>query len=375
MGLLDKAVRSVVAPNGFLIFTSYKMETQTPDYYGVIPADVRYDKNISDAAKLLYAEISALANTEGYCWATNKYFADLYCKHEVTISRIIKELEKAGHVKLVFSGSKEGSIRHIYPLNKNAKGLNKNAKGLNKNAKGALNKNAKTPLSKNAKQNIISNNLYYTTDINSSDFEKSEQKELTKQVILAWVKPTNIPDDVFKILQTFAIERQGRAKKERMTVRAWGIVLKQAEKAIETYTPNQLVSHIEGGVVANWKSPFWRGWEDAMPKIAKQEPPFDDAKKEERYQNTIAWIVKRFEYIGESKVRQLNREEFEDIFCEDGRTYNQLKNYLSIKNIFSIFEQLLQRIATDNYLKKSTLYTHLLKSLKEEKAAKLKQRI
>lgn len=106
----------------------------------------------------------------------------------------------------------------------------------------------------------------------------------------------------------------------------------------------------------------------------KQEPPFTDPQKEERYQSTIAWIVKRFEYIGESKVRQLNREEFEDIFCEEGHTYNQLKNYLSIKNIFSIFEQLLQRLATDNYLKKSTLYTHLLKSLKEEKALKLKQR-
>ena len=64
-------------------------------YYAVIPADVRYNDTLSSSAKLLYGEISALATRDGYCWASNQYFADLYQTTERTISRQIALLEQS----------------------------------------------------------------------------------------------------------------------------------------------------------------------------------------------------------------------------------------------------------------------------------------
>lgn len=68
-----------------------------PSYYAIIPAEVRYS-NLKPNAKLLYGEITALSSKEGYCFATNNYFAKLYNVTKNTISLWVSQLNKEGFI-------------------------------------------------------------------------------------------------------------------------------------------------------------------------------------------------------------------------------------------------------------------------------------
>lgn len=70
-----------------------------PSYYAIIPAEVRYS-NLKPNAKLLYGEITALSSKEGYCFATNNYFATLYNVTKNTISLWVSQLNKQGFVSV-----------------------------------------------------------------------------------------------------------------------------------------------------------------------------------------------------------------------------------------------------------------------------------
>lgn len=71
---------------------------ETPGYYAVIPADVRYDDALEPNAKLLYGEISALIGPEGFCYASNAYFMRLFQFSDRTVSRLIASLESSGYI-------------------------------------------------------------------------------------------------------------------------------------------------------------------------------------------------------------------------------------------------------------------------------------
>lgn len=95
-------------------------------YYAIIPANIRYDKEITANAKLLYGEITALCNEKGYCWATNEYFAELYGVSKQSISYWIKSLKDKNYIttEIIYKeGSKEILNRYIklfeYPIKEN----------------------------------------------------------------------------------------------------------------------------------------------------------------------------------------------------------------------------------------------------------------
>ena len=92
-----------------------------PNYYAVLPAEVRYNKQLSPQAKLIYAEISALSNSKGYCWASNKYFAELFGITTVTVSRLISQLIKHKFIDTQLNRYSDRKIIMRGGINKNVK--------------------------------------------------------------------------------------------------------------------------------------------------------------------------------------------------------------------------------------------------------------
>lgn len=91
-------------------------ENSYPAYYGILTANVRYNDQLSMSEKVMFTEITALSNANGYCSARNKYFAELYDKSEKTISLWIKHLRDCGFIHIEYKRrGAEVVLRKIYP--------------------------------------------------------------------------------------------------------------------------------------------------------------------------------------------------------------------------------------------------------------------
>ena len=113
------------------------------NFYAIIPAFVRYDKDLQPNAKLLYGEITALTNEKGFCWAENEYFANLYNVSKTSISKWISSLIKKQYItsEIVYKqGTKEIEHRYLRIVG------------------GGIEEKLNTPIEEKLKDNNTSNN-------------------------------------------------------------------------------------------------------------------------------------------------------------------------------------------------------------------------
>ncbi len=80
------------------------------NYYSVVPAEIKYNNELTERAKLIYGEISSLSNKIGYCFATNSYFAKLYKCTNRTIQNAISKLQEHGFIKVVIENRNQRKI-------------------------------------------------------------------------------------------------------------------------------------------------------------------------------------------------------------------------------------------------------------------------
>lgn len=220
-------------------------------YYAIIPANVRYDKDIPANAKLLYGEITALCNEKGYCWASNGYFADLYEVSKVTASRWIKALVDKGYISTEIEfkeNSKEILHRYIKivdtPINKNDEGY------YQKDSEG-INKNVKTPINKNVKENNTNINNTINNTINTKkERRKKESKKTTNydSIINESIQDESVKKEIYEFI------KMRKLIKKPMTDRALkGLISKLNELSSN---PVDQAKILERSVINDWQSVY-----------------------------------------------------------------------------------------------------------------------
>ncbi len=189
-----------------------------PNYWANIPADVRYDKNLTPNAKLLYAEITALQQMNGVCHAGTQYFATLYNVSKTSIQNWLKILEDNNHItrhKIYKEGTKEILARHIKLVNR--------------------------PTQNNLRDNNTSNNNN-TTYSNKRRFKKPTVKDIKEYCL---VRNNNICADTFFDFYESKDWKVGKTKMKcwKASIRTWE---KRDSKNNKSKIDNHLDEYLKG---------------------------------------------------------------------------------------------------------------------------------
>lgn len=149
------------------------MNEDKPNYYSITPANVRYDKSLPMGARFMYGEITALTKKDGYCWAGDSYFAELYEVTNTTIQNWLRALERKGYIsrkRIYKEGTKQIKNRYIRlfdtPTQNNLGTYVKNINDPTQNNLGTYPKNIKNPTQNNLRDSITSTITFTTTNNN-----------------------------------------------------------------------------------------------------------------------------------------------------------------------------------------------------------------
>ena len=147
---------------------------ENKNYFAIIPAPVRYCKDLKANEKLMYGELTALSNDKGFCFASNEYFSNLYDVSKTSISKWISNLEKNGFIKIKMiyePGTKQIKQRRIYIA------------PLLKKTSIPIEEKLNTPIEEKLKDiYILTNN----NNINNNNSTKSKKRQYSEKTTMAF---------------------------------------------------------------------------------------------------------------------------------------------------------------------------------------------
>lgn len=217
------------------------MEEQQKAYYAIIPANVRYDKDLAPNEKLLYGEITALCNEKGYCWASNQYFAELYGVSVLSIKRWVKSLVTKGYVyrTLTYKPNSKEVDKRILSIDG---GIKIDTTSVQKCYDPSIKNDTSSSIKNDTDNNTSINNTFNNTNIYKG--EKKRKSETVNSVIAEYTENKDLQD----ALHDF-VEMRNKARKP-LTVRAMKLSLNELDKlAVDDVTKIAIVNQ---SIMHNW---------------------------------------------------------------------------------------------------------------------------
>lgn len=252
----------------------------SPNYYSVIPAEVRYDDRLPAAAKLLYGEISSLANRDGYCFARNEYFSDLYRVTDRTITRLISKLAEYGYVTVRLIGNPaDGQAfgRRIY---------------IGAAAAALVDCNVTTPTKMSTPDNFVGGGTTkmstHTLNKNNKEYKSTRAKKSTdlsavKTELKQWVDglglQTQEADDLMARLSDFADMRV-----EKGNPMSAGRCISILVNRLQRYSGGNvavMTAMLDNAIFRRWDSVYQLRDDELQEALGRNSSPGSNAAREE----------------------------------------------------------------------------------------------
>lgn len=184
------------------------------NYYITIPFPIIADKRLNDGDKLVYGEVSGLANREGYCFASNKYIGGVLGKSAMTVRRSIYKLRDLGYITVDLKNSEdENTERKIYLTNAfNLPPMHEMNRGVFKYEQGG-----------SSNMNTIDNNLESKLDILATPRKLKKTQAGNKLTIQLGHAAQPFVERV-GVEAGAAGEDQPRSEAEYLSMKVWGVL-------------------------------------------------------------------------------------------------------------------------------------------------------
>lgn len=230
---------------------------EKPNFYAVLPASVRYDTRLRPAARLLYAEITALCNKSGYCTAGNSYFCKIYQTTDRSIRGWIQQLVDCGYIRsqIIRDDSGEVKERRIFITSDPPEKI---FRTYGKISPDPMEKNFRN----NNRKNITSKNNIPPI---SPEGGQAEEQHPVDDI---FVRYANGNAELLTALNDFTAHRV--KMRAAMTDRAKELLLKRLDRI--TNIPEVKIEMLENAILMGWKSVYAREEREVRPKSNSKAP-------------------------------------------------------------------------------------------------------